>query len=177
MPRAHVAGLRPGWSLEAGTNTPTFASISPKSNNTTLETVVLSCEETPHSRVLQLQLFTISGGPLEPAYMQLHRLKSSPGVTITIDRRVFPVMLLSADGYAVVADTLDGLYPALSGRLLEAMETGATMTLHFDLLEEWPGDPPYFDTEAVVELQAAGAPEAIRALRRCAQPPAWTRSN
>jgi hypothetical protein len=45
------------------------------------------------------------------------------------------------------------------------------VVLHFDLLEEGPGEPPSLDSEAVVDLQAPGGSEAIAAVRRCAEPP------
>jgi len=160
-----------GWIIERGTDHPSYAAVEPAVANVNVDTVVLACEETWSSRVLQLQLYLTDDGPLQPTYIQLHPLKADPHAAITIDRRTWPVALLFADDYAVLADTLKGPFPALSDDLVGAMQAGAQMTLHFDLLEEWPGQPASFDSEAVVDLQAPGGREAIAAMRRCADPP------
>jgi hypothetical protein len=49
------------------------------------------------------------------------------------------------------------------------MQVGTQMTLHFDLLDEWPDQPASFDSEAVIDLQALGGREAIAAMRRCVE--------
>jgi hypothetical protein len=84
-----------------------------------------------------------------------------------IDGHVFPVDLLFANDYVVLADAQDGPFPMLSEGLVTAMQTGKTMMLRFDLLAELPGQPASFDGEAVIELEGGGHP-AIAAVRRCA---------
>jgi hypothetical protein len=160
-----------GWLIERGTDQPSYAAVKPAVANVNVDTVVLACEQTWRSPVLQLQLYLTDDGPLQPTYPLLHPLKADPLAAITIDQRTWPVALLFADDYAVLADTLKGPFPALSEELVSAMQAGAQMTLHFDLLEEWPGQPASFDSEAVVDLVAPGGREAIAAMRRCADPP------
>lgn len=118
----------------------------PAAANVNVDTVVLACEEGWDTR-------------------------AAPQAAITIDRRTWPVALLFADDYVVLADTEHGPFPALSDQLLAAMQAGTQMTLHFDLLDEWPGQPASFDSEAVIDLQAPGGREAIAAMRRCVDPP------
>lgn len=168
-PQAVQAGANPPqWAIEGDTDDPRYAAVSPTVTNTNVETVVLACEEAWGSRVLQLQLYLNDNGPLQPRYRRLQPLKSDPHAAITVDQRIYPVALLFADDYAVLADALDGPFPALSDQLTGAMQTGSQMTLHFDLLEERPGQAASFDSEAVVDLKAPGGPEAIAAMRRCA---------
>jgi hypothetical protein len=81
---------------------------------------------------------------------------------------MFPVALLFADDYVVMADAQEGAFPLLSDRLMAAMQTGETMILRFNLLEESPGKRASFDGEAVVDLK--GGHQAIAAIRRCASP-------
>ena len=76
--------------------------------------------------------------------------------------------MIFADDYVVLADSQEGPFPLLSEEFLDALQTGMTMTLRFDMLQEWPGQPPSFDSEAVVDLQAPGGRQAITSVRRCA---------
>lgn len=161
----------PEWTIEQGTNHPSYAAVAPTTTNVNVATVVLACEETLGAQVLQLQLHLTDDGPLEPTYPQLRPLRTAPRAGISIDRRFYPVVLLFADRYVVLADTHQGPFPALSERLVTAMQKGKQMTLHFGLLEEWPEQPSSFDSEAVVDLQAPGGRDAIAAMRRCADPP------
>ena len=158
------------WTLEPGTNHPSYATVAPSSTNVNIATVVLACEEV-WAPVLQLQLYLTDDGPLQPTYLQLRPLRSVPRAGISIDRRFYPVALLFTDGYVVLADTRQGPFPALSDRFVAALQKGKEMRLHFDLLEEWPGQAPSFDGEATVDLQAPGGSEAIAAMRRCTDPP------
>jgi hypothetical protein len=158
----------PQWTIEQHTDDPRYAAVVPTATNTNIDAVVLACEEAWGGRILQLQLYLSDDGPLQPRYLQLQPLKAIPHAAIAIDWRIYPVALLFADDYAVLADDLDGPFPALYAQLASAMQTGSLMTLHFDLLDEWPGQAPSFDSEAVVDLQAPGGPEAIAAMRRCA---------
>lgn len=171
QPQAADEASRPTWTIEEGTDDPSYAAVSPVAANVNIATVVLACEEAWGTRVLQLQLYLTDDGPLQPTYLQLRPLRRAPRAGISIDRRFYPVALLSADDYVVLADTRQGPFPALSDRLVTALQNGKEMTLHFDLLEEWPGVSPSFDGEAVVDLQASGGRDAIAAMRRCADPP------
>jgi hypothetical protein len=162
---------RHGWIIEQGTDHPSYAAVAPAVANVNIDTVVLACEEAWGTRILQLQLYLTGDGPLQPTYPQLRPLKAAPQAVIAVDGRAYPVALLFAEDYAVLADFQEGHFPALSGQLVAAMQTGSQMAFHFDLLEEWPGQPPSFDSEAVVDLQAPGGREAIAAMRRCADPP------
>jgi hypothetical protein len=153
------------WILEAGTADPSYAATEPVASNLNLDAVVLGCEGDGQRRVLQLQLYTSDGRPLRPLHADASSLRDDPKAEIAIDDQVFPVTLAFADNFVVMADTDDGSVLSLSNRLLSAMQRGHTMTLHFDLVA-----PASFDAEAVVDLRASGAQDAIAALRRCSEP-------
>lgn len=168
---ADARASRPQWTIEQHTADPRYGAVAPTVTSTNIDTVVLACEEASGSRILQLQLYLDDDGPLQPRELQLQPLKAVPRAAIAIDQRIYPVALLFADDHAVLADVQEGRFPALSTRLADAMQAGSSMTLHFDLLEEWPGQAPSFDSEAVVDLHAPSGPEAIAAMRRCAESP------
>ena len=155
-----------GWQLEQGTSDPSYAVVEPSAGNLNLDTVVLACEEATGHRVAQLQLYLSDDGPLRPQTLHPSPLKDDPKAEIRIDGDTFPVALLFADDYVVMADAHDGTFPLLSDRLMAAMQTGETMVLRFDLLEGSPGKQASFDGEAVVDLK--GGRQAIAAIRRCA---------
>jgi len=155
-----------GWQLEQGTSDPSYAVVEPSDGNLNLDTVVLACEEAPGRRVAQLQLYLSDDGPLRPRTLQATPLKDDPKAEIRIDGATFPVALLFADDYVVMADARDGALPLLSDRLLAAMQVGETMVLRFDLLEGSSATQASFDGEAVVDLK--GGRQAIAAIRRCA---------
>ncbi len=167
--RADPAGRSAGWAVEQGTEDPSYAVVEPVTTNLNIDTVVLACEEAWGHRVLQLQLYLTDDGPLQPTYLQLTPLREDPRAAISIDGKTFPVALLFADDYVVLADGQEGPFPLLSEEFLDAMQTGMTMTLRFDMLHEWPGQPPTFDSEAVVDLQAPGGWQAIASVRRCSR--------
>jgi hypothetical protein len=158
-----------GWELEQGLEPPSYAVIDPLSTNLNIDSVVLGCEEAGDNRVLQLQIYLSTEGPLAPKGVDSRLLKDDPRAEIAIDGRVFPVGLLFADDYAVLADETVAMFPALSQPLLDAMQTGKTMVLRFDLLAERAGQPAAFDGEAVISLQAGVGGAAVSALRRCTQ--------
>jgi hypothetical protein len=167
--RAVAGGTAPGgWTVEQGTSEPSYALVEPARTNLNIDTVVLVCEEGRGGRGLQLQLYLTDEGPLQPTYPHTTPLKDDPRAEISIDGQTYPVALLFADTYVVLADSRQGPFPLLSDRLVDAMQAGQTMTLRFDLLAEWSG-PPVFDGEAVVDLRAQGGPQAIAAVRRCAE--------
>lgn len=170
--RAGPADRSPGWAIEQGTDRPSYAAVEPLATNLNVDTVVLACEEAWGKRILQLQLYLTDDGPMRPKYPMLRPFKNDPRAAISVDRLTFPMAVLFADDYAVLADAREGAFPLLSDALLEAMQTGSRMTLHFDLLEERPGLPAAFDGEAVVDLEAPGGRQAVAAMRRCANPAA-----
>ena len=156
------------WELEQDVEPPSYAVIEPESTNLNIDSVVLACEEAGDARVLQLQIYLSTEGPLLPKGVAPQRLKDDPRAEIAIDGHVFPVELLFADDYAVLADETEQMFPALSERLLDAMATGRIMVLRFDLLAERAGQPAAFDGEAVIALQAGAGGAAVSAVRRCA---------
>ena len=156
------------WRLEQGTPDPSYAVVQPSSSNLNLDSVVLACEEAAGHRVAQLQLYLSDDGPLRLRTLRPTPLKGDPTAEIRIDGDRFPVSLLFADDYVVLADEQQGAYPMLSSRLMTALQSGQTMVLRFDLLKEPPGERASFDGEAVVDLKSGG--EAIAAIRRCATP-------
>ena len=171
-PHAADAGANPPqWTIDQDADDPRYAVVEPTATNTNIDAVVLACEEAPDRRVLQLQLYLSDDGPLQPRYLQLRPLKAIPHAAVTIDQRIYPVALLFAGDYAVLADAVEGPFPALSAGLADALQAGSQMTLHFDLVDEAPGQVASFDSEAVVDLHAPGGREAIAAMRRCADPP------
>jgi hypothetical protein len=159
---------RAAWTIEQGTDRPSYAMVEPASSNVNIDVVVLACEHADGIRFLQLQLYLTDDGPLQPKYRPALPLKTAPRAVITIDGRSLPVDLLFADDYAVLADSREGWFPSLSDRLVTAMQAGMEMTVYFDLWEEPAGELPAFDGQAVVDLQGPGGREAIVAMRRCA---------
>src|SRR5215510_1402147 len=113
-----------GWQLEQGTSDPSYAVVEPSAGNLNLDTVVLACEETTGHRVAQLQLYLSDDGPLRPQTLHPTPLKDDPKAEIRIDGATFPVALLFADDYVVMADAQDDAFPLLSDRLMAAMQTG-----------------------------------------------------
>ena len=156
------------WKLERDVEPPSYAVIEPESSNLNIDSVVLACEEAGDARVLQLQIYLSTEGPLLPKGATPQQLKDDPRAEIAIDGHVFPVGLLFADNYAVLADETEQMFPRLSERLLDAMATGRIMVLRFDLLAERAGQPAAFDGEAVIALQAGSGGAAVSAVRRCA---------
>jgi hypothetical protein len=142
--------------------------IEPQSTDLNIDSVVLACEQAIDRRVLQLQIYLSTEGPLLPKGVLPQQLKDDPRAEIEIDGRIFPVGILFADDYAVLADETAQMFPQLSDRLLDALEKGRIMILRFDLIAERAGQPAAYDGEAVVILQAGGGGKAVSAVRRCA---------
>ena len=147
---AGTVGKFEGWELEQGVDLPSYAVIEPQSTDLNIDSVVLACEQAIDRRVLQLQIYLSTEGPLLPKGVLPQQLKDDPRAEIAIDGRVFPVSLLFADNYAVLADETEHVFPRLSEGLLDAMATGRIMVLRFDLLAERAGQPAAFDGEAIV---------------------------
>lgn len=168
---AGTADKSEGWELESGVDVPSYAVIDPQSTDLNIDSVVLACEAEGDRRFLQLQIYLSTEGPLQPKGVLPQRLKDDPRAAIAIDGRMFPAEILFADDYAVLADETAQMFPQLSEGLLDAMQTGKTMVLHFDLVAEPADQPAAFDGVAVIRLQAAGGGKAVSAVRRCAAPP------
>jgi len=159
-----------GWLIEPATSDPRYAVAEPAQTSVSIGAIVLACEQADVVRVLQMQLYLTDDGPLRPKAAPAGLLKDEPRAELLIDGRVFPVSLMFADTYAILADDRDGLFPKLSQQLMAALQTGETLTLHFDLLAEPPGRPAAFDGEAVVSLAGGGGGQAIAAMRHCVSP-------
>lgn len=156
------------WKAEEGVSMPSYAVTEPARSNLNIDIVVLMCEAAGDANVLQLKLYLTDDGPLRPNGVTAERLKAEPRVEVSVDGRVFPVSILFADEFAVLADSEHDRFPALSDGLVDAMASGKRMLLSFDLVDEWPGEPVAFDAVAEIEL---GSP-AIAAVRRCTGPAA-----
>src|SRR5882724_8105576 len=64
-----AAGAQPlaaGWDLEKDVDTPSYAVAEPTSTDLNIDSVVLSCEQGPNRRGLQLRIYLLSNGPLAP---------------------------------------------------------------------------------------------------------------
>jgi hypothetical protein len=155
-----------GWDLEKDVDAPTYAVAEPTSADLNIDTVVLSCEQGPDRRGLQLRLHLSGSGPLAPGMPG--RLKDQPRLEIAIDGVSHRADLLFADDFVVVADSNDGAMPLLSDRLVDALQRGRRMELRFDLVQEPTGHAPDFDGTVMVELQVGRGGAAVATLRRCA---------
>lgn len=167
---AGTAGKFEGWEPEQGVDPPSYAVIDQQSTDLNIDSVVLTCEEAGDRTVLQLQIYLSTEGPLAPKSGSPPHLKDDPRAEIAIDGRIFPVGILFADDYAVLADEAEQMFPQLSEGLLDAMEKGRIMVLRFDFVAELAGQPAAFDGEAVIALQAGRGGKAVSAVRRCASP-------
>jgi hypothetical protein len=164
-----AAGEKPeGWQLERGVELPSYAVIEPARTNLNIDTVALVCEEAAHRNFLQLQIYLLTEDQLPNGFTPLQP-KADSRAELVIDGRAFPVGLLFAGHYIVLADA-KGVYPRLSEPLLDAMEAGGTMVLRFDLVSVRAGQSAAFDGEAVVNLQAGVGGAAVAIVRRCAGP-------
>ena len=156
-----------GWELERDVETPSYAVTEPVSTNLNIDSVVLSCEQGPSRRGLQLRLYLSGAGPLAPLGSGKD-LKDDPTVDLIIDGLSHFAQLLFADDFVVVANSADGVMPLLSDALLDVLQLGRRMELRFQLVKVTRGQAPAFDGIAVVELQAGPGGAAVAAVRRCA---------
>jgi hypothetical protein len=152
-----------GWDLERDVETPSYAVTEPASTNLNIDSVVLSCEQGPSRRGLQLRLYLLGTGPLGAD----KDLRDDPTVDVIIDGLSHSAELLFADDFVVVADSADGVMPLLSDPLLDLLQAGRWMELRFQLTVAH-GQAPPFDGVAVVDLQAGPGGAAVAAVRRCA---------
>jgi hypothetical protein len=142
----------------------------PTSTDLNIDTVVLSCEQGPDRRGVQLRLYLSGTGPLAPKAAAA-ALKDDPRVELVVDGVSQTADLLFADDFVVVADTADGSMPLLSDALLEKLQAGRRLELRFDLVQKPGGQTPAFDASTVVDLQAGSGGRAVAAVRRCADQP------
>lgn len=167
-PAAAEAGASPpsaGWVLEKDVPTPSYALSEPASSDLNIDALVLSCEQGPSRRGLQLRLYLSGDGPLAPMAGADH-LKADPSVQLVIDDARHPAKLMFADDFVVVADSADGVLPLLSNALLDQLQGGRRLELRFDLVDGPAGQAPALN-KAVVELQAGVGGKAVAELRRC----------
>jgi hypothetical protein len=159
-----------GWALEANVSSPSYAVVEPMSTDLNVDVVVLSCEQGPERRGLQLRLYLSGTGPLA-LKAATAALKDDPRVELVIDGVSHTAELLFADNFVVVADAADGTMPLLSDAFLDKLQAGRRLELRFDLVQEPRGQAPSFDGSAVVDLQAGPGGRAVAAVRRCADQP------
>jgi len=166
---AKSAGASLGWILEKDVETPSYAYAEPRSTNLNIDTVMLSCEGSQATTVLQLQLFLKDDGPLLPTGALPSQLRKTPRAEIVIDGHAVSAAILYAGDHVVLADESRGRLPALSRRLVDAMASGGAMTLRLDLITKPVGEPDTFEGEAVIDLQSGVGGRAVNAVRRCAE--------
>lgn len=164
-----AADARPpagGWDLEQDVEAPSYAFAEPTSTDLNIDTVVLSCEQGPSRRGLQLRLYLRGEGPLAPKSGGV--LKGDPALELVIDGKTHAAQLLFADTFVVVADSADGTMPLLSHKLLDALQSGRRMDLRFDLVQEAKGHAPIADGTTMLDLRAGRGSAAVATVRRCA---------
>ena len=159
-----------GWSWKRTLSKPSYAVAEPTSTDLNIDAVVLSCEQGPDRRGLQLRLYLSGTGPLAPKAAAA-ALKDDPRVELAIDGVSQTADSLFADDFVVVADTADGTMPLLSDAFLDKLQAGRRLELRFDLVQKAPGQAPSFDGSAVVDLQAGSGGRAVTVVRRCADEP------
>jgi hypothetical protein len=159
-----------GWGLEANVSEPSYAVVEPTSTDLNVDAVVLSCEQGPDRRGLQLRLYLTGDGPLAPKATAA-ALKDDPRVELVVDGVSQRADLLFADDFVVVADTADGTMPLLSDALLDKLQAGRRLELRFDLVQQPSGQAPSFDASTVIDLQAGSGGRAVAAVRHCADQP------
>lgn len=159
-----------GWALEANVAKPSYAVAEPTSTDLNIDTVVLSCEQGPDRRGVQLRLYLSGTGPLAPKAAAT-ALKDDPRVELVVDGVSQTADLLFADDFVVVADAADGSMPLLSEALLEKLQAGRRLELRFDLVQKPGGQASAFDASTVVDLQAGSGGRAVAAVRLCADQP------
>ncbi len=154
-----------GWELEKDVDTPTYAFSEPHSTDLNIDMIVLSCEQCPQRRGLQLSIHLLGSGPLAP--LATGKLKDDPRLEVIIDGKTHAVRLLFAGDFIVVADSADGAMPLLSEKLVNALQYGRQLELRFDLQKQ-DDQAPAFDGKAIFALQAGRGGSAVARVKRCA---------
>lgn len=165
-----AAAEQAGWSLRDGEGASLYALSAPSERSLNLKAVVLACEVIEGRKILQIQLYPDSLGPLLPKGAKREQVRDEPSVELEVDGAVQPpVQLLFGGDYAIVIDQIEGVLPFLSQPIADKVEHGKRLVLRFDLIKDKPGSPQ-FDAEASVDLQAGDGGKAIAAVRRrCGQ--------
>ncbi len=154
-----------GWELERDVKTPSYAVIEPESTDLSIDSLVLSCEQGPLRRGLQLRLYPSGHGTLYP------QDSGDLTVELAIDGASYVVQLLFADTFVVVADSTDGVTPLLSRTLLDALQAGQRMELRLQPDQTTRRQPTLGGT-AAFNLQAGlGGATVAAAVGRCAGDP------
>lgn len=157
------AASEPGWNLfRQDRSSPRDAVTRTLRTNLNVGAVVLACER----GVLQLQLHSSTDGPILPTGVAREQMKDDPRVDLTIDGRSFPVAIAFSDEHAVVSDSGERRFAALSSGLLDALEAGRTLHLRLDLVREAAGEPASFDGDLRIDLQAGAGSAALASVRR-----------
>jgi len=161
-PDSHFPAV--GWELERDVENPSYAVTQPSSTDLNIDSAVLSCEQGPSRRGIQLRLYLSGEGRLA-AFGGGKDSRDDPTVDLVVDGVSHFAQLLFADAFVVVADTADGAMPLLSEPVLDFLQAGRRMELRFQLARTAP-EQPAFDGIAVVDLQA-GHGGAVAAVRLC----------
>ena len=130
-----------GWKVTRQTDTPTiFAITTPVSTNLNVRSVVLACEESyEKGKSLQLQIYPTNLEPILPRGASRDSMKDRPTAELLVDGKPFPILIAFGGDYALLLDREDGTEPLLTAPLLDALETGHSMVVRFDLLREPAG--------------------------------------
>src|SRR3569832_425277 len=100
-----IDGHFQGWITEPGVDPPSYAVTEPIDSDLNVDTVLLLCSESGSSRLLELDLYLSTPGPLLPESAAPEGLKANPGVEIWVDGQIFPAAVLFAGDHVVVADS------------------------------------------------------------------------
>ena len=87
-------GASAGWTIEQGTDDPSYAVVEPATTSVNIDKVIVACEQTWTGRALQLQLYLVEDGLLQPNYPHAQPLRDNPRAVIQVDKKIFPVSLL-----------------------------------------------------------------------------------
>ena len=158
-----------GWVLERDVEIPSYAVIEPESTDLNIDSLVLSCEQGPLRRGLQLRLYPSAPGTLYP--QDTWDSPADATLELTIDGAGYVVQVLFADTFVVVADSADGVMPLLSHMLLDALQAGQRMELRLQPVETAQGQDPSLGGTAAFNLQRGLGGAAVAAVRRCAGGP------
>lgn len=161
------AASEAGWTLVRQDETPRIYAITKSMRtNLNLAAVVLACEQTEGRNSVQLQLYPSNQEPILPAGASPEDMKDEPRAELAIDDRSYAVQVAFGGDYAIVMDNVDGDLPVLSAKLLEALETGKSLRLRFDLVREAAGQPASFDGDVEIDLHAGEGTGALATIRR-----------
>ena len=159
-----------GWEVEPGVEEPSYARIEPTESNLNISVLVLACAMTRTATILQLELYLSTEGPLMPEGVEASQLSPDPQAILVIDGRSRPITLFFAGDHVVMANSVIDQRPSVSETLVDAIQNGKYMVVHFHLVQK-TGQPSGFDGVARFDLQANEGGAAIAAVRRCTGSP------